>query len=100
MPVFPVLSMRRVSAAFLRVQASLSVAEVTYIGDKNSLSPLRYAWQRYERDGKPTASTLYTAYVRVRRGKAILHTEATTFSHRSAAVSWARHREIVLEDPS
>jgi len=45
-------------------------------------------------------STRYTAYVRIRRGKAILHTEAKTFSHRSAAVSWARHREIVLEDPS
>ncbi|MGH8208359.1 MAG: hypothetical protein ACREU6_01975 [Steroidobacteraceae bacterium] len=45
-------------------------------------------------------STRYTAYIRIRRGKAVLHTEARTFSHRAAALTWARHREIALEDPS
>jgi len=44
--------------------------------------------------------TRYTAIVRIRRGGAILHRESRTFAHRSAAVSWARHREVVLEDPS
>ena len=32
-------------------------------------------------------STRYTAIVR-------------TFAHRAAAVTWAKHREVVLEDPS
>ena len=45
-------------------------------------------------------STRYTAYVRIRRGTAVIHTEAKTFTHRSAAVTWARHREVTLEDPT
>jgi len=45
-------------------------------------------------------STRYTAYLRIRKGKAVVHTEAKTFSHRSAALSWARHREVALEDPA
>ena len=44
-------------------------------------------------------TTRYTAIVRIRRGGAILHREARTFAHRSAALSWAKHREIALEDP-
>jgi hypothetical protein len=44
--------------------------------------------------------TRYTAIVRIRRGGVILHRESRTFAHRSAAVSWAKHREVVLEDPS
>ena len=44
--------------------------------------------------------TRYTAIVRIRRGGAILHRESRTFAHRSAALSWAKHREVVLEDPS
>jgi integrase len=44
-------------------------------------------------------STRYTAIVRLRRGKTIVHQEARTFAHRSAAVSWAKHREVVLEQP-
>lgn len=44
--------------------------------------------------------TRYTAIIRIRRGGAILHRESRTFAHRSAAVSWAKHREVVLEDPS
>jgi integrase len=41
----------------------------------------------------------YTAIVRLRRGRTILHREAKTFTHRSAAVTWARHREVELENP-
>jgi hypothetical protein len=44
-------------------------------------------------------STRYTAIVRLRRGKTIVHQEARTFAHRSAAASWAKHREVALEQP-
>src|SRR5262249_17820702 len=44
--------------------------------------------------------TRYTAIIRLRSGKTIVHQEAKTFAHRSAAVSWAKHREVALEDPS
>jgi integrase len=45
-------------------------------------------------------TTRYTAIVRIRRGGEILHRESRTFAHRSAALSWAKHREVALEDPS
>ncbi len=45
-------------------------------------------------------NTRYTAIVRIRRGGAILYRESRTFAHRSAALSWAKHRKVVLEDPS
>jgi hypothetical protein len=45
-------------------------------------------------------STRYTAIVRIRKGKTIAHQEYKTFAHRTAAVTWAKHREVVLEDPS
>ena len=45
-------------------------------------------------------SIRYTAIVRRRVGKTIVHREAKTFTHRSAALSWARHREIDLENPA
>lgn len=47
-----------------------------------------------------TGKTRYTAVVRVRKGQVLLHRESKTFAHRSAAVSWARHREVSLEDPT
>jgi integrase len=40
----------------------------------------------------------YTAIVRVRRRGQILHRESRTFAHRTAALSWAKHREVELED--
>jgi len=43
--------------------------------------------------------TRYTAVVRVRKGTAIIHREAKTFAHLVAARSWARHREVALENP-
>jgi integrase len=45
-------------------------------------------------------SIRYTAIVRKRLGKTIVHREAKTFTHRSAALSWARHREVALENPA
>ena len=45
-------------------------------------------------------SNRYTAIVRLRRGTTIIHQEARTFAYRSAAVSWGKHREVALEDPS
>jgi integrase len=45
-------------------------------------------------------TTRYTAIVRIRRAGIILHRESRTFAHRSAALSWAKHREVSLEDPS
>jgi hypothetical protein len=45
-------------------------------------------------------ATRYTAIVRLRRQGTILHRESRTFTHRSAALSWARHREVALEDPA
>ncbi|MGB6452740.1 MAG: hypothetical protein WBE92_18470 [Steroidobacteraceae bacterium] len=42
----------------------------------------------------------YTAIVRRRVGKMIVHREAKAFTYRSATVSWARHREVELEDPA
>ena len=55
-----------------------------------------YIKVRKQADG----STRYTAIVRLRSGKTIVHRESRTFAHRSAAVSWAKHREVELEDPS
>ena len=54
-----------------------------------------YIKVRRQSDG----STRYTAIVRLRSGKTIVHQEAKTFAHRSAAVSWAKHREVALENP-
>ncbi len=44
--------------------------------------------------------TRYTAIARLRRKGTILHRESRTFTHRTAALSWAKHREVALEDPS
>ena len=43
-------------------------------------------------------SIRYTAIVRKRVGKTIVHREAKTFTHRSAAMSWAKYREVGLEN--
>jgi hypothetical protein len=43
-------------------------------------------------------ATRYTAIVRLRRQGKVLHRESRTFTHRSAALSWAKHREVVLEE--
>jgi hypothetical protein len=43
-------------------------------------------------------SIRYTAIVRKRVGTTIVHREAKTFTHYSAAVSWAKHREVAFEN--
>jgi integrase len=45
-------------------------------------------------------TTRYTAMVRIRKGSTVIHQENRTFTHRSAALTWAKHREVALEDPS
>jgi hypothetical protein len=47
-----------------------------------------------------SGTTRYTAIVRIRRAGMILHRESRSFAHRSAAITWAKHREVALEDPS
>lgn len=44
--------------------------------------------------------TRYTAMVRIRKGSTVIHQENRTFTHRSAALTWAKDREVALEDPS
>jgi hypothetical protein len=44
-------------------------------------------------------ATRYTAIVRIRKGQVILHRESKTFAFRSAALSWAKSREVELERP-
>jgi hypothetical protein len=56
---------------------------------------MAYIKVRKQSDG----STRYTAIMRLRNGKTIVHQEAKTFAHRSAAISWAKHGEIELENP-
>jgi hypothetical protein len=49
---------------------------------------------------KADGSTRYTAVVRIRSGHRLVHREAKTFTLRSHAEKWAKHREVALEDPS
>ena len=57
---------------------------------------MAYIKVRKQSDG----STRYTAIIRLRSGETIVHQEAKTFAHRSAAITWAKHREVELENPS
>jgi hypothetical protein len=47
-----------------------------------------------------SGATRYTANVRIRKGKEVVHRESKTFEHRSAAEKWAKSREVALEDPA
>ncbi|GFE87726.1 tyrosine-type recombinase/integrase [Steroidobacter agaridevorans] len=55
-----------------------------------------YIKLRKQADG----SVRYTAIVRIRRSGKMLHQEAKTFTHRTAAERWAKHREVALENPT
>src|SRR6516164_8288125 len=44
-------------------------------------------------------TTRYTAIVRMRKRKTIIYQEYKTFALRTAAISWAKHREVELEKP-
>jgi len=58
--------------------------------------PMATIRARKQADG----TTRYTAIVRLRKGKGVLHQETRTFAHRAAALTWAKHREVALEDPA
>jgi hypothetical protein len=45
-------------------------------------------------------TTRYMAIVRLRSKGELLHRESGTFAHRSAALSWAKHLEVAIEDPA
>jgi integrase len=55
---------------------------------------MSYIKVRRQSDG----STRYTAIIRLRNGKTIVHQEAKTFAHRSAAVSWAKQGAPTLAE--
>jgi hypothetical protein len=104
-PIFVGFSSLRVSAGFWGISGSLPFAEETYRrqdgfvssrGDKDSASPMATIKARRQ----ATGSIRYTAIVRKRVGNKIVHREAKTFTHRTAGLSWARHREVALEDPT
>jgi len=44
-------------------------------------------------------TTRYTAIVRIRKRKTIIYQEYKTFAQRTAAIGWARYREVELEKP-
>src|SRR5512146_363831 len=90
--------MRGVSAGFLRIPGSLRVAEETYRRQEYLVSS-RCVMATIKVRKQVNGTTRYTAIVRVRKGKTIVHREAKTFAHRAAALTWAKHREVTLEDP-
>lgn len=63
------------------------------------LSPQRSTMPTIKARKQANGSTRYTAIVRIRRGTTVLHRESRTFTHRTAALSGAKHREVVLENP-
>lgn len=74
------------------------------IGDKIDLRPScplkNLTMATIKARKQANGSTRYTAVVRIRRGTTVMHQESRTFTHRSAAQSWARHREVALENPA
>jgi hypothetical protein len=69
-------------------------------GDKIGLSPPTNIMATIKARRQANGAIRYTAIVRKRVDKQIVHREARTFTHRSAALTWAKHREVALEDPS
>jgi len=49
---------------------------------------------------KSDGTTRHTAVIRIRKGTVVVHQESKTFAIRTAAKSWAKHREVALEDPA
>lgn len=102
MRCFVAFSTRGVSAGSLRIPGSLLVTEET---DRRQelipafLSPRKSAMPTIKARKQANGSTRYTAIVRIRRGTTVLHRESWTFTHRTAALSWAKHREVALENP-
>jgi len=69
------------------------------IGVMNSVTPPSPPWQRSAHASNPTAPADYTAIIRIQKRKTIIYQEYKTFALRTAAVSWAKHREVELEKP-
>ena len=49
---------------------------------------------------KSDGTTRHTAVIRIRKGTMVVYQESKTFAIRTAAKSWAKHREVALEDPA
>ena len=64
-----------------------------FVSSKSILGNMATIKARRRADG----TFRYTAIVRQRVGKAIVYRDAKTFTYRTAAVSWAKHREVELE---
>ena len=66
----------------------------------NRLVSSKYIMATIKARRQAHGSIRYTAIVRKLVGKTIVHREAKTFTHRSAVLTWARHREVELENPA
>jgi hypothetical protein len=88
--------------AFLRIVANLSLAGATVVLRERFRSPVA--------PKSPLAHTLvgqysggmtrFTAVIRIKRDRKIIHREAGTFSQRGAAEKWVKHREVSLQEPN
>jgi len=66
----------------------------------NSLTPQKHNMATIRARKQADGTTRYTAIVRIRHGTTIVHQEYRTFALHTAALSWAKHREVALEDPA
>jgi len=100
MPISVGFSDRVDSAGCVGIWWSLPFAEETgeetrwLVSSNSTLAGIATIKARKRADG----AIRYTAIVRQRIGKATMYRDAKTFTHRTAAVSWARHREVELEN--
>jgi len=102
MPCFIDFSVAVVSASLLAISGSLPFAKGTYRGQdrrqkilvpSNSMATIK---SRKKSDG----TIRHTAVIRIRKGTVVVYQESKTFAIRTAAKSWAKHREVTLEDPA
>ena len=103
MPCLVASSTCVVAAGLLRILRSLLLAEGTQRGQEwftPFLSPQAINLPTIKVRKQASGSTRYTAVARIRRGAAVLHQESRTFTHRTAAPSWAEHRKVTLEAPA
>ena len=87
--------MLRVSAGFLGISGSLAVAEETYRRQEYLVPSECRIMATIKARKQADGSTRYTAIVRIRSGKAIVHQESRDLrASLRGAVSWAKHREV------
>jgi hypothetical protein len=99
MPISVGFSALRVSAGFMGIRGRSWVAEESYRSQEYLDSSRNSAMATIRAPRQADGSTRHTAIVRIRRGKTIVHREYKTFALRTAAASWAKHREVALEQP-